>query len=83
MPRTVLAGSNEEAEARAEAEAALRAPVSAPPIEEAPAAPETPAPPADEYQKIDPSDIPESDRQNPLLAAALKIAPDCDIYEKK
>lgn len=77
MPRTVLAGSNEEAEARAEAEAALRAPVSAPPIEEAPATP------ADGYQKIDPSDIPESDRQNPLLAAALKIAPDCDIYEKK
>lgn len=83
MPRTVLAGSNEEAEARAEAEAALRAPVSAPPIEEMPAAPETPATPADGYQKIDPSDIPESDRQNPLLAAALKIAPDCDIYEKK
>lgn len=83
MPRTVLAGSNEEAEARAEAEAALRAPVSAPPIEETPAVPETPATPADGYQKIDPSDIPESDRQNPLLAAALKIAPDCDIYEKK
>lgn len=83
MPRTVLAGSTEEAEARAEAEAALRAPVSAPPIEETPAAPETPEAPADGYQKIDPSDIPESDRQNPLLAAALKIAPDCDIYEKK
>lgn len=83
MPRTVLAGSNEEAEARAEAEAALRAPVSAPPIEEAPAAPGTPEAPTDGYQKIDPSDIPESDRQNPLLAAALKIAPDCDIYEKK
>lgn len=79
-PRTVLAGSTEEAEAKAEAEAALRAPVSAPPLEETEAAPE---PPSDGYQKIDPSAIPEKDRKDPLLAAALKIAPDCDIYEKK
>ncbi len=86
-PRAVLAGSAEEAEARAEVDAALHAPVTAPPISQALAPKTEPAPairePNDGYQKIDKSDIPEGDLKNPLLAAALKIAPDCDIYEKK
>lgn len=70
VPRTVLKGSADEAQARAEAEA------------DAAASP-APAAPAEGYQPIDRADIPASDLRDPLLAAALKIAPDCDIYEKK
>lgn len=84
-PRAVLVGSTEEAEARAELESALSAPSpAAAPEPISPSVPSpTPAKSDDGYQKIDKSAIPEGDLKNPLLAAALKIAPDCDIYEKK
>lgn len=78
IPHTVLKGSPDEAQARAEAAApTVRSP--------APAAPaETPPSPAgDGYVPIRKDQIPPEDLQDPLLAAALKIAPDCDIYEKK
>lgn len=84
-PRAVLVGSTEEAEARAELESALSAPFpAAAPEPISPSVPSpTPAKSDDGYQKIDKSAIPEGDLKNPLLAAALKIASDCDIYEKK
>ena len=34
------------------------------------------------YHLIDASDIPAEDKENPVLAEALKFMPDCDIYEK-
>jgi len=36
----------------------------------------------DSYKKIEISDIPEKDRNADVLAEALKLMPDCDIYEK-
>lgn len=82
MPRTVLQGSTEEAEVKAETEAALRMPVTAPPIT-ADTAPNHKEVPDDGYQKITVSEIPENDRKNPALAAALKIVPGCELYEKE
>lgn len=83
-PRAVLAGSTEEAEARAELESALAAPSPSSPEPLSPPAPSPSPKKADDgYQKIDKSAIPEGDLKNPLLATALKIASDCDIYEKK
>lgn len=85
LPRAVLKGSPEEAEARIAAEEASKAPASAA------KAPQKAAPlPAAQakaegagFERIREEDIPAKDRTDPLLAAALKIAPDCDIYEKK
>lgn len=41
-----------------------------------------PANPSDGYHPIEASQISEADRENPSLKEALKILPDCDIYEK-
>lgn len=72
-PRAVLMGSAEEAEACAQSQSeGLTAP-----------APHAPEPAGDGYEKIEKSQIPAKDLASPLLSAALKIAPDCDIYEKK
>lgn len=88
IPHTVLKGSAEEAEARAEA--ASPAASSAAPSSPAQAAPAqavsaqaAPAPDADGYIPVAKDQIAPEDLRDPLLAAALKIAPDCDIYEKK
>lgn len=88
IPHTVLKGSAEEAEARAEAAspaASSAAPSSpAPAPAPAPAAPApAPASDADGYIPVAKDQIAPEDLRDPLLAAALKIAPDCDIYEKK
>lgn len=78
IPHTVLKGSPDEAQARAEAAAPpVRSPAQAAPAE----APQAPA--GDGYVPVRKDQIPPEDLQDPLLAAALKIAPDCDIYEKK
>lgn len=89
IPHTVLKGSAEEAEARAEAAspaASSAAPSSSAPVP-APAqtvsAQAAPAPDADGYIPVAKDQIAPEDLRDPLLAAALKIAPDCDIYEKK
>ncbi len=76
IPHTVLKGSPEEAQAKADA--------AAPPAPTAPQAGETAKPTApasaeDGYVPVSKDALP----QDPLLAAALKIVPDCDIYEKK
>lgn len=76
VPHTVLKGSPDDLHAREEA--------SAPPA--APSAQPVPAPaasPDDGYTAVDRSELPPEALKDPLLAAALKIAPDCDIYEKK
>lgn len=73
LPRTVLKGSADEAQARADVEAALTA---------APAAAAIPEP-SDGYVPIDRTSLSAEALRDPALAAALKIAPDCDIYEKK
>lgn len=89
IPHTVLKGSAEEAEARAEATspAASSAVPSSPAPAPAPAqtvsAQAAPAPDADGYIPVAKDQIAPEDLRDPLLAAALKIAPDCDIYEKK
>lgn len=78
IPHTVLKGSPDEAQARAEAGAPpVRVPAPAAPAK----APQAPA--GDGYVPVRKDQIPPEDLQDPLLAAALKIAPDCDIYEKK
>ncbi len=75
----VLRGGAEEAETMALLRAtqeALRsgaAPASAPPP--------TPSAP-DGYQKVEAAQIKEEDRNAPSFKEALKILPDCDIYEK-
>ena len=46
-------------------------------------APAPAASPDDGYTAVDRSELPPEALKDPLLAAALKIAPDCDIYEKK
>lgn len=85
IPHTVLKGSAEEAEAQAEAARPARPAPAAP----APAPAQTvsaqaaPAPDADGYIPVAKDQIAPEDLRDPLLAAALKIAPDCDIYEKK
>ena len=82
IPHTVLKGSAEEAEARAEAaRPAPAAPAPAP--AQAVSAQAAPAPDADGYIPVAKDQIAPEDLRDPLLAAALKIAPDCDIYEKK
>lgn len=84
IPHTVLKGSAEEAEARAEASspaASSAAPAPAP--AQAVSAQAAPAPDADGYIPVAKDQIAPEDLRDPLLAAALKIAPDCDIYEKK
>lgn len=76
VPHTVLKGSPDDLRAREEA--------SAPPV--APSAQPAPAPaasPDDGYTAVDRSELSPEALKDPLLAAALKIAPDCDIYEKK
>lgn len=89
IPHTVLKGSAEEAEARAEASsptassAAPSSPVPAPAPAQAVSAQAAPAPDADGYIPVAKDQIAPEDLRDPLLAAALKIAPDCDIYEKK
>lgn len=72
---TVLKGSPEEAEALAllKAESSAAVPV---PAQTAPSAEK------DDYRRIDRGRIPERELANPALAEALKILPDCDIYEK-
>lgn len=74
IPHAVLRGSPEEAQAKAEAAAPRPAQAAEPPAGKAPAPQET-----DGYIPVSRAEIPD----DPLLAAALKIAPDCDIYEKK
>lgn len=89
IPHTVLKGSAEEAEARAEAAspaASSAAPSSSAPVPapaQAVSAQAAPAPDADGYIPVAKDQIAPEDLRDPLLAAALKIAPDCDIYEKK
>ncbi len=79
IPHTVLKGSAEEAEARAEAARPAPAPAPA----QAVSAQAAPAPDTDGYIPVAKDQIAPEDLRDPLLAAALKIAPDCDIYEKK
>ena len=77
LPHTILKGSPEETEARLAAEEAAcspSAPIPKPTSEKAVSS---------EYERIEKSDIPEKDLNDPILASALKIAPDYDIYEKK
>ena len=68
IPKTVLAGTGEEAEALAMA--------ASNPSEPAKAASQ------EEYRKISKSEIPEKDKEEHALSEALKFIPDCDIYEK-
>ncbi len=78
----VLRGGAEEAETMALLRAtqeALRS--GAAPAAPAPAAPPTPPAP-DGYQKVEAAQIKEEDRNAPSFKEALKILPDCDIYEK-
>lgn len=75
IPHTVLKGSPDEAQAKAEA--------AAPPARSAAPAEAPKAPAGDGYVPVRKDQIPPEDLADPLLAAALKIAPDCDIYEKK
>ena len=78
----VLRGGAEEAETmallRSTQEALRSGAASAAP---APAAPPTPSAP-DGYQKVEAAQIKEEDRNAPSFKEALKILPDCDIYEK-
>lgn len=73
-PHTVLKDSPEAMQAKADAETLPAKPASA-----------TQAAPAAEsgYTQLDRKALPAEALADPLLAAALKIAPDCDIYEKK
>lgn len=74
-PHTVLKGSPEAMQAEADAKAP---PAAAP----APRPTQT-AQTAGDYTHLDRSALPPEVLADPLLAAALKITPDCDIYEKK
>ena len=78
----VLRGGAEEAETmallRSTQEALRSGAASAAPAPSAPQAP--PAP--DGYQKVEAAQIKEEDRNAPSFKEALKILPDCDIYEK-
>lgn len=76
VPHTVLKGSPDDLRAREEASAPPAAPSAQP-------APAPAASPDDGYTAVDRSELPPEALMDPLLAAALKIAPDCDIYEKK
>lgn len=76
VPHTVLKGSPDDLRAREEASAPPAAPSAQP-------APAPAASPDDGYTAVDRSELPPEALKDPLLAAALKIAPDCDIYEKK
>lgn len=77
FPRSVDRGSSEEAEALSLAKDAVANPSSAA------SAPSAPAKKAKaDYQKITRDEIPPEDLQNKALSEALKIIPDCDIYEK-
>ena len=79
----VLKGGTEEADALALLAAGKqakeeKAPVS--PVSEA--SPRKKADPADGYQLVTEKDLKAPDRDDPSLKEALKILPDCDIYEK-
>ena len=74
IPKTVLAGTGEEAEALAMA--------ASNPSEPAKAAPQEVSTKKEEYRKISKSEIPEKDKEEHALSEALKFIPDCDIYEK-
>lgn len=79
----VLKGGTEEADALALLAAGKqakeeKAPVS--PVSEA--SPRKKAAPADGYQLVKEKDLKAPDRDDPSLKEALKILPDCDIYEK-
>ena len=79
----VLKGGTEEADALALLAAGKqakeeKAPVS--PISET--SPRKKAAPADGYQLVKEKDLKAPDRDDPSLKEALKILPDCDIYEK-
>ena len=74
IPKTVLAGTGEEAEALAMA--------ASNPSEPAKAASQEVSTKKEEYRKISKSEIPEKDKDEHALSEALKFIPDCDIYEK-
>lgn len=79
----VLMGGTEEADVLALLAAGKQAkeekgPVS--PVSEA--SPRKKADPADGYQLVKEKDLKAPDRDDPSLKEALKILPDCDIYEK-
>lgn len=74
IPKTVLAGTGEEAEALAMA--------ASNPSEPAKAASQEVSTKKEEYRKISKSEIPEKDKEEHALSEALKFIPDCDIYEK-
>lgn len=69
---TVLKGSPEESDAKAESASLRRHSSAAPQIKNQ----------RTEFRKVSPDEIPSSDRENKVLKEALKIIPDCDIYEK-
>ena len=74
IPKTVLAGTGEEAEALAMA--------ASNPSEPAKASSQEVSTKKEEYRKISKSEIPEKDKEEHALSEALKFIPDCDIYEK-
>lgn len=85
VPHTVLTGSDEEEEAIEEArQAGSSATNPASPSSSAPdvSRPAETSESSSSYHLIDASDIPAEDKENPVLAEALKFMPDCDIYEK-
>lgn len=79
----VLKGSTEEADALAQLSAAKQVRE-----EDTPASPAREAAPGrkavlrDGYQLVTEKDIKAPDRDDPSFKEALKILPDCDIYEK-
>ena len=79
----VLKGSTEEADALALLAAGKQAKeenMPVPPVRAV--SPGKKAGPADGYQLVTEKDIKAPDRDDPSLKEALKILPDCDIYEK-
>lgn len=79
----VLKGGTEEADALALLAAGKQAKeenMPVPPVSEA--SPRKKAAPADGYQLVKEKDLKAPDRDDPSLKEALKILPDCDIYEK-
>lgn len=70
---TVLKGSPEENDAKAKSASQRR---------QAPADTTRTKNQGNDFRKVSPDEIPSSDRENKVLRQALKIIPDCDIYEK-
>lgn len=76
MIHVVLQGGEEEADTMALLKSSLQG------LSKKPQAAPSPAPSEEDYHLIEESQVTEEDRNAPSFKEALKILPDCDIYEK-